>query len=266
MGDFLIGTWNFMLGTSDVHAVCEFRVVDESGDWIVVEKPAHLVVHPASKRFDEPTLLGGLQQLLAYEVANGDGLSILTRLDRETSGLVLVAKNREAAGRISKQFQDRKVEKEYLAVVHGWPEWEECRVDEPILRAGVVGNSEVWLRQRVHPDGRECLTNIRVECCFENEGGRFSLIRCVPETGRMHQIRVHLDHVGHPIVGDKIYGDDGRAYLERVAGELSDEAMERLVLPRHALHAASLAVVWEGIKVEWHSALPSDLARFVKGV
>ena len=75
-----------------MRALCEFRVVDESADWIVVEKPAPLMVHPASGRFEEPTLLSGLQQLLAYELANGNGLSILTRLDRETSGIVLVAK------------------------------------------------------------------------------------------------------------------------------------------------------------------------------
>ena len=246
-------------------AVCEFRVVDESADWIVVDKPAPLVVHPASGRFDDPTLLSGLQHLLAYELANGNGLSILTRLDRETSGLVLVAKNRAAAAHFSRQLQRREVAKEYLAVVHGWPDWDERQERGAILRAGEVGESEIWLRQRVHPEGRECATHFRVERRFENERGRFSVLRCFPETGRMHQIRVHLEHAGFPIVGDKVYGHDGRPYLERVAGEMSEESVERLILPRHALHATRLVVKWNGESIEWPSPLPGDLARFVEG-
>lgn len=248
-----------------MRAVCEFRVVDESADWIVVDKPAPLMVHPASGKFEEPTLLSGLQQLLAYELANGNGLSILTRLDRETSGLVLVAKNRAAAAHFSRQLQRREVEKEYLAVVHGWPEWDERQERGPILRAGEVGESEIWLRQRVHPDGRECATKFQVERRFENERGRFSVLRCFPETGRMHQIRVHLEEIGYPIVGDRIYGHDGWAYLERVAGKVSKESERRLIIPRHALHATVLAVEWAGERIEWSSKLPGDLARFVEG-
>jgi len=248
-----------------VRAVCDFRVVDESADWIVVDKPAPLVVHPASGRFDDPTLLSGLQQLLAYDLANGSGLSILTRLDRETSGLVLVAKNRAAAAHLSRQLQRREVDKEYLAVVHGWPEWDVRQESGSIIRAGGVGESEIWLRQRVHSEGRECATRFRVERRFENGRGRFSVLRCFPETGRMHQIRVHLEEVGHPIVGDKIYGHDGWAYLERVAGRISEGTEDRLMLPRHALHAALLAADWNGVRIEWRSELPKDLARFVEG-
>lgn len=247
-----------------MRALCEFRVVDESADWIVVEKPAPLAVHPASGKFEEPTLLSGLQQLLVYELANGNGLSILTRLDRETSGLVLVAKNRRAAGYFSRLLQRREVEKEYLAVVHGWPGWDEKQVDGPILRAGDVGESVIWLRQRVHTDGRDCATRFQVERRFENRRGRFSLLRCFPKTGRMHQIRVHLEFANHPIVGDKIYGDDGRAYLEQVAGGLSEDSVERMILLRQALHATRLAAVWKGARIEWRSELPGDLARFVE--
>ena len=76
---------------------------------------------------------------------------------------------------------------------------------------------------------------------------------------------MHLEHVEHPIVGDKIYGDDGRAYLERVAGGLSEDSVKRLILPRHALHATLLATEWRGQRFEWRSALPGDLARFVEG-
>ncbi len=240
-----------------MRAVCDFMVIDESEDWIVVEKAAPLAVHPANGKA-EATLLGGLEALLRYEIANGARLSILTRLDRETSGLVLVAKHAAAARHFSRQFERRTVEKEYLAVVHGWPEWEERRVEARIARAG----GAIWLRQAVSPEGRDCVTRFRVERHFSNALGDFAVLRCFPETGRMHQIRVHLEHAGHPLVGDKIYGTDGRAYLEQMADGLSEESVARLILPRHALHACFLAVEWGGERVEWRSELPADLAGF----
>lgn len=254
---FSLATRPLLLATCPVRAVCDFRVIDESDDWIVVEKPAPLAVHPANGKV-EATLLGGLEELLMYERANGARLSILTRLDRETSGLVLVAKNTAAARHFSLQFQHRAIGKEYLALVHGWPAWEELRVEASIIRAG----GEIWLRQAVDPAGRDCITSFRVERRFSNALGEFAVIRCFPETGRMHQIRVHLEHVGHPLVGDKIYGTDGRPYLEQIAGGLSDESVARLILPRHALHACQLAAEWGGERKEWRSPLPADLAAF----
>ena len=240
-----------------MRAVCEFRVIDESEDWIVVDKPAPLAVHPANGKV-EATLLGGLEELLLYERTNGARLSILTRLDRETSGLVLVEKNAAEARHFSLQFQERAVKKEYLALVHGWPEWISLRVEASIIRAG----GEIWLRQAVDPAGRDCVTAFQVERRFSNALGRFACLRCFPETGRMHQIRVHLEHAGHPLVGDKIYGTDGSPYLEQFAGELSDESLSRLILPRHALHACRLSVSWQGAMREWNSPLPADLASF----
>ena len=248
-----------------MRAECDFQVVDETDDWIVVEKPAPLAVHPANGRTDEPTLLEGLQALLACEVADGRGLSILTRLDRETSGLVLVAKTKAAARHFSGLLERREVEKEYLAVAHGWPGAENWVEQGPIRRAGEVGESPIWLRQRVHAEGKPCATRFEVERRFERSEGRFSLLRCFPETGRMHQIRVHLEAAGQPLVGDKIYGTDGSSYLEQIADGLSAESRRRLMLPRHALHACRLAADWEGRMRVWESALPGDLARFVEG-
>lgn len=242
--------------------MADFSVVDESDDWIVVDKPAPLVVHPANAKV-ESTLLGGLEALLACELAGGGHLSILTRLDRETSGLVLVAKNPAAARHFSRLLERREMEKHYLAVVHGWPEWQATTLDAPILRLGEVQESPIWLRQGVHPDGKECITGFEIERRFENAHGKFSVIRCHPETGRMHQIRVHLEHLGHPLVGDKIYGTDGGPYLQRFQdGQPVDESAINLLLPRHALHACCLAGEWEGRVVEWRSFLPGDLARF----
>jgi 23S rRNA pseudouridine1911/1915/1917 synthase len=247
-----------------VHAVANFQVLGESDDWIVVDKPAPLIVHPANGKV-EPSLLGGVEILLSFEMENGAALSIITRLDRETSGVVLIAKHRDAARELCRVFERREAKKVYRAIVHGWPEAEAWRCDEPICRAGDVGESDIWLRQTVHPSGRACMTRFEVERRFERVEGKFALVRCFPESGRMHQIRVHLAHGGHPIVGDKIYSGDGSEYLSWTRTGWTPELEARLLLPRHALHAARLAVPWAGAEVAWESPLAADLQAFVDG-
>lgn len=247
-----------------MRALCEFRVVDESPDWIVVEKPAPLLVHPANAR-PEPTLLGGLEALLGYEVAAGARLSILTRLDRETSGLVLVAKNREAAADFGRQFEDKEVAKEYLAIVHGHPGEAAFVVDGPLRREGEVRDSTIWLRQCVDAGGKPARTSFELLQRLDHPRGPMALIRCRPATGRMHQIRVHLAHAGFPIVGDKLYLGSGEAYLEEIGGGLGAASAARLILPRHALHASRLALRFRGEPVAWESPLPADLAKLLPG-
>lgn len=247
-----------------LQVVVNFRVIDESDDWLVVDKPAPLIVHPANLK-PEPTLLGGVERLLAYDIANGANPAIVNRLDRDTSGLVLVAKHTAAARELGMTFDRREVEKEYLAVVRGWPEAADWSCHEPILRAGELGPSPIWVRQIVHPGGKECSTRFRVERRFEREEGRFSVIRCFPETGRMHQIRVHLAHAGHPIVGDKIYSGDGAGYLRWMEVGWAPELQSKLLLPRHALHASGLAIPWRGERKCWQADLARDLDEFVAG-
>ena len=247
-----------------LQVVVNFRVVDECDDWIVVDKPAPLIVHPANRKA-EPDLLGGIAKLLAYEIANGANPGIVTRLDRETSGLVLVAKHAVAARQLSGIFMRREARKEYLAVVLGWPAAQAWDCDEPLLRAGDVGTSAIWVRQTVHPTGKLCRTRFEVMERFEREEGRFSLLRCFPATGRMHQIRVHLAHCGHPIAGDKLYSAAGQEYLDWMATGWTPDLARRLFLPRHALHAAVLAVPWAGGVIEWRAGLPEDLRDFVAG-
>lgn len=246
----------------ELHAVPHFTVLDESDDWIVVDKAAPLIVHPANGKI-EPNLLGGVEFLLAYEMENGAALSIITRLDRETSGIVLIAKHRDAARQLSRIFEHRQARKEYLAIVHGWPNFDTWTSDGPILRIGEIEYSPIWLRQMVHPAGRECETGFSVEHRFEKNGRRFALVRCFPKTGRMHQIRVHLAHAGYPIVGDKLYSGDGSEYLEWTKTDWTDSLQERLLLRRHALHAAGLAIPWNGTEIAWRSGLPEELRDFV---
>jgi 23S rRNA pseudouridine1911/1915/1917 synthase len=241
-----------------------FEVIDESDDWIIVNKPAPLIVHPTNRKA-EPTLLGGLEQLLAFEIASGACLGIVNRLDRETSGVVLVAKTKSAARKLGMIFECRAAVKEYLAIVINWPEiddWENC---QSINRAGEFGHSEIWVKQLVSPAGRECSTRFRVEERFLREGKKYSVIRCFPKTGRMHQIRVHLADSGFPIVGDKLYSRQGEEYLTWMAHGWTEELERQLILPRHALHAASLSVPWNGEMTFWEAPMAVDLKNFISG-
>src|SRR5438874_411863 len=234
----------------------DFSIVAETDDFMVVEKPPFLLVHP-TKPGNARTLWGELKQLLAFEIANGGQVSIVNRLDRETSGLILVAKNASAARRFGLLMQEQRIAKEYLAIVWGWPEWEMTSVDAPLLRQGTQMTSPIWLKQIIHPAGTPALTEFRIERRFlRNTNEQFAIIRAFPRTGRTHQIRVHLASLGHPIVGDKIYGPDETLYLEFIETGWTDELALRLLLERHALHASRLRIDDE---CDWSSALPEDL-------
>jgi 23S rRNA pseudouridine1911/1915/1917 synthase len=205
-----------------------------------------------------------LRELLAFEIASGGQVSIVNRLDRETSGLVLVAKTLAAARDFGLLMQRHSLRKEYLAIVWGWPEWEHKLVDAPLDRQGKHQDSLIWLKQMIHAAGAPAQTEFFVErrfrrSAFAREG--FSVIRAIPRTGRTHQIRVHLASIGHPIVGDKIYGHDEQLYLRFIETGWTHELEQRLLLPRHALHSAKLAIEDERV---WSSALPRDLAEFVR--
>ena len=240
----------------------QFKAIDEAPDYIVVDKPAFLLIHP-TKPDNRTTLWKELRELLAFEIANGGQVSIVNRLDRETSGLVLVAKTSEAARRFGLLMQQHRLHKEYLAIVWGWPNWETTIVDAPLDRQGKHGHSAIWLKQTIHPKGAVAVTEFQVERRFERStsaGDRFALIRAIPKTGRTHQIRVHLASLGHPIVGDKIYGPDEKLYLKFIETGWTDKLEQELLLPRHALHATKLAIRGEA---EWQSKLPVDLEAFI---
>lgn len=240
-----------------------FDVAAESEDWIVVSKGAPLIVHPSNGK-KEPNLLEGVGELLRYELVNGAALSLVNRLDRETSGLTLIAKNRSAARQLGRAMQRRLMHKEYLAVVRGRPSWRETVCTAPILRQGEVTESRIWVKQAVHPGGKECITAFRMEQALETSHGPLALIRCIPETGRMHQIRVHLAHLGHPIAGDKIYGPSEDCYLEYIQHGWNRDLADRLILPRHALHACRLEFPFDEQTFTAKSPLPEDMQNLLK--
>ncbi|HQZ29469.1 MAG: RNA pseudouridine synthase [Verrucomicrobiales bacterium] len=227
-----------------------------------MDKPPHLMVHP-SVPGNPPTLLDGLESLCAFELACGGQISLINRLDRETSGIVLVAKHKAAARNLSMAMERREYRKMYRAIVWGWPEEDEFFVDGPILRRGEIEPSPIWVKQFVHPEGRESCTRFEVEARFEKKtanGVRFSILRCYPLTGRMHQIRVHAADAGFPIVGDKIYGPDERCYLEFIETGWTEPLEKILLMNRQALHACGLG--WRDY--EWTCELPADMREFCR--
>jgi len=239
----------------------DFKIVDENDDYAVVEKPPFLLIHP-TKPNGARTLWQQLRELFAFEIAGGGQVSIVNRLDRETSGLVLVAKKASAARRFGLLMQRRQLIKEYLAIVWGWPQWDCKIVDAPLDQQGKHQPSRIWLKQMIAPGGAPALTCFEVERRFVRPtpaGDQFSLLRAIPYTGRTHQIRVHLASLGHPVVGDKIYGPDEQLYLDFIDKGWTPELEQKLLLPRHALHSAKLAI---GRERQWTSELPPDLARF----
>jgi len=240
----------------------DFRILDESEDFLAVDKPAGLLVHPTKP--DGPwTLWDGLKQLLVYEIANGGQVSIINRLDRETSGIVLIAKSSAAARDASIAMQDGRFSKEYRAIVFGWPEWDELVVDAPIIRRGEVEEAPVYLERAVHPAGAMAQTHFRVleRLTQKQDGAKISLLSASPVTGRTHQIRVHAAHAGFPLLGDKLYARGSQWYLEFIQTGWTPKLAQALWLPRHALHCSRMG--WSDRGYDWRSEMPDDLAAYL---
>jgi 23S rRNA pseudouridine1911/1915/1917 synthase len=216
-------------------------IIAETTDFIVVNKPAPLQAHP-SKPNDTYTLWHALKEILAFELNNNGQISLINRLDRETSGITFIAKNAAAARQFGMAMEQGLFEKKYQAIVYGHPCWQEITLAEPILRKGSIMASPIYVRQMTHPQGAKASTAFKVisRGYFKNQP--VSLIEAAPITGRMHQIRVHLEHLGHPIIGDKIYGQPDSSYLHFIDHGFDNFLKEQLLVDRQLLHASQLRI------------------------
>jgi 23S rRNA pseudouridine1911/1915/1917 synthase len=222
------------------------NVIFEGDGWLVINKPAGLVCHP-TKQDERSSLIGRIR--LHFGGAGVTKPHMINRLDRETSGIILVASNPALAGELGKIWETRAVEKSYLALVHGHLPQSHGIIDVPL---GKDEHSLVAIKDCVRPDGAMARTEFHVERRFTRPEGDFSLLKIVPHTGRKHQIRVHLAHFGHPLVGDKLYGGDEQIYLAFVERRLTADQRRPLILPNHALHACGVRFIWRGQRVEFH--------------
>jgi len=232
------------------------NVVYEDDDLILINKQAGIIVHPARGN-KHGTLVNAL---VHYSDSLSSGLGefrpgIVHRLDRNTTGIMIVAKNDEAQWKVAKQFENREVRKEYLAIVHGTPQLTADRINAPL---GV--HPRMREKYAVRPEkGKESVTFYEVLEPFTG----YSLVKCAPRTGRTHQIRVHLSHIKHPIVADDIYG--GKLVypwqLENGEAQAQDP-----ILARCALHAWTIEFRHPTTEktVRFEAPMPEDMKHLLE--
>jgi 23S rRNA pseudouridine1911/1915/1917 synthase len=234
-------------------------IVYEDDDVAVVNKPAGMMVHAGAGATDADRNRGTLVNALLHRFGplsevNGDlRPGIVHRLDKETSGLIVVAKNDAAHRKLAAQFAARRVKKTYIALVHGWPKNDKGTIATAISR-DPVRRTRMTTRGS---GGREAITHYAVQRRLESDYGKFALLEVKIDTGRTHQIRVHLASLGHSIVGDALYG---------APREIAGKSGARLFLPRNFLHAAELhfAHPVTGDLLSFASPIPEPLSEFLK--
>jgi len=230
-----------------------FKILQETPRYLVIDKPGNLPCHPAGRYFKNT-----LWSLLAESYGK---LHIVNRLDRETSGLTIAAKDNETASKLGEVFSKGLARKSYIAIVHGrFPEGE--TVADGFLepdKASAVNKKRRFVSKAEPGEGVETAKTV---FRLRSAGGGLSEVEALPETGRLHQIRATLHSLGFPMAGDKLYGVDERLYIKQAEGTLDGDDFKTLLIGRQALHAARLEFPCPFLKgkVLLESQLPDDMA------
>jgi 23S rRNA pseudouridine1911/1915/1917 synthase len=238
-------------------------VIYEDGDLAIINKPAGMMVHAGAGATEDQRNRGTLVNALLHHFAALSAIGgemrpgIVHRLDKETSGLIAVAKNDAAHRKLAAQFASREVKKKYIALVHGW-----IKKDSGTISASISRDRVRRVRMTTRQSGgREAVSHYKVVRRLDSAFGRFTLVEVKIDTGRTHQIRVHLSSLGHPVVGDSLYG----APREMNAGRGKRESSRAISLARNFLHAAQLELVHPrtGASLAFKSPLPAELQAFL---
>jgi 23S rRNA pseudouridine1911/1915/1917 synthase len=245
-----------------MHAMPEdilLDVVYEDDDLAVVNKPAGMMVHAGAGATDDERNRGTLVNALLHRFGALSGVGgelrpgIVHRLDKETSGLIVVAKNDVAHRKLSAEFSGRRVHKTYIALVHGWLKADKGTISSPISRDAI---RRIRMTTR-RTGGREAITKYVVQQRIESDFGKFTLLKVKIETGRTHQIRVHMASLGHPVVGDALYG---------APREIRGKSGPTISLSRNFLHSAELQFEHpqSGELLTFSSPVPELLVEFLR--
>lgn len=235
------------------------EIVYEDDDLAVVNKPAGMMVHAGAGASDDERNRGTLVNALLHRFGRLSSVSgelrpgIVHRLDKETSGLIIVAKNDSAHRKLATEFSGRKVKKTYIALVHGSLKNERGTISSTISRDALRRTRMTTRRS----GGREAVTHYEVLNRIESRFGKFTLLRVRIETGRTHQIRVHLASIGHPVVGDTLYG---------APREIRSKSGEAASLARNFLHSAELQFTHPATRevLSLSSSIPEQLGEFLR--
>jgi len=236
-------------------------IVYEDDDLAVVNKPAGMMVHAGAGATEAQQNRGTLVNALLHRFGSLSGVGgelrpgIVHRLDKNTSGLIVVAKNDAAHRALAAEFSSRRVKKTYLALVHGWLKNDRGKITSSISRDAI---RRIRMTTR-RTGGREALTTYEVEKRIESDFGKFTLLKVAIATGRTHQIRVHLASLGHPVVGDNLYG---------APGEIRSKAGKTTSLHRNFLHSQEMEFVHPRTRerLSLSSPIPGQLSEFLRAL
>ena len=229
----------------------DYTVLFNDGHLLIVNKPPNIPVHTSGKYFNN-TLI----KILRRDFPEGE-LNLINRLDRETSGIIMLGKTFSARKEMGNQFRGKKVKKTYIAYVFGEIKKDRFTVSAPIAEDV---STVVCIRMGVDKKGRPAETAFEV---ITRSNG-FTKLFCYPITGRTNQIRVHLAHAGHPVVGDKLYSGNDRDFLEFIKGGNTEEILKRVIMERQALHSYKTVFTHPetGKEVEIVAPEPEDMLAF----